>query len=611
MTVDPYEPPAPPPDPPPARAAWRRTAPLAVVVAGCAALVRVAFQSGIEAYPKLELIRNRLDDQVLYDAWAKAVLHRVPMDWAASGHEFVYWAARAPGVLPQDPLYAYLLAGFYGTVGFAYDGWRALQAVLGVATAVLVFVLARHHVRTPVALVCGVLAGLYQPLVFYEATFLREPLATFLVAVALVSASAAAASEGRRRASGWAAAAGLALGLAVLLRSHLVLLAASLALWLWWTTRQRVGRRLALLLVASVAILVVPVVARNSIHAGRPAWVSSSGPYNLFIGNVHDAAGTGPSAEYARVKAAGPQVDLVRALAADVRAHPRAFVRRQLTKTADLVGAREVPDNLSLQMGRKCSPLLALAVVDDRWLMPLALLGAAVGLAAWRRHTLLYAGLLAYAASVVPFIVVSRLRLPMLPLLAVLAGLALDAAWRLAERRQGWRLAGLVIAAGGLVAAWHPGPARLRPVDYQMAAAAYDRRGQLREAAGDLPAAFRAYARAVALNPDHGDALAGALRVRPAVPPRAVPPRAAELCEEARQAAARERFDAALELLHEAARLAPDWWLPAQYMANVEAMRGRLPEALPHLERAVALAPGQRMLRDNLRAVRRQVGEAG
>src|SRR5262245_26819080 len=210
---------------------WRRLTPPLVVVL-LALTVRVGFQGGAEAYPRLELIRNSADDQVLYDYWARHIVAGREMDWTATGHEFAYWAARWPGVFPQDPLYAYALAAFYRAFGFAYDAVRAVQAALGAATALLVWALARRQVGGGIAFMCGLLAALYQPLVFYEATLLREPLATFLMAGALLAVSAAASAQ--RRARSWAAAslAGVLLGAAVVTRSHLALPAAVLGAWL-------------------------------------------------------------------------------------------------------------------------------------------------------------------------------------------------------------------------------------------------------------------------------------------------------------------------------------------------------------------------------------------
>ncbi len=585
---------------------WRRLAPPLFVVL-LALTVRIAFQRNAEAYPRLELIRNALDDQVLYDLWARSILAGVPVDWAATGHEFAYWARRWPGVFAQDPLYAYALAGFFRVFGFAYDGVRALQAAMGAATALLVWALARRHVSPGAALACGGIAALYQPLVFYEATLLREPLATFLVAGALLAVSAAASGSRRTRAVFAAGAGGTLLGLAVVTRSHLMLPAAALGVWLLLATR-RLGVAPAVCLAAAAAMPVAPVVAVNVARSGHPAFVSSAGPYNLFVGNVHDTAG-GPSPRYFEVKAQGPpeSVDLLAALREEVARHPWTFMRLQTEKAASLLGTREAPDNLNVAMGGSVDPALRMAAVTDALLMPLALLGAALGLTRCRRHAALYTFVLAYAASVVPFIVVSRLRQPLLPALAVFVGIAADRIheWVASGRRM--QAAGLAAAALLGAVAMSPHHPPIRNTDYLMAAAAYARLGELREAAGDDSGALRAYGRAVALNPEHMAAVTGAVRARAALGTPPLDTEAADLCAQARSAAQAGRYDEALRLLDEAAERAPEWAVPYHYRVNVQLLRGDAAAALADQERAVALDPGDALQRENLKALRRTI----
>jgi len=587
------------------RRAW------AALLVGLAALaVRAAFQLHLEAYPKLELIRNALDDQVLYDSWAKHILAGAPMDWERTGHEFAYWAARAPGVFAQDPLYSYALAGFYRAFGFRYDAVRALQALLGVGTALLVFRLASGLLRPPAALAAGLCAALYQPLVFYEATFLREPLATFLMAAALVCVQAAGEDGAPpRRAYGPALGGGALLGLAVLTRSHLALPALAAAAWLFARTRRQAGARPVLALAAALLLVLSPVVAANVVGSGGPAFVSSAGPYNLFIGNVHDADG-GPSPAYLALKAQGPpqSVDLVGALADDVRAHPLAFVARQLTKTAQLLAPGERPDNVSLAMGRLLEPRLGLALVTDALLLPLALFGLVLALRRWRHHALWLAYLAAGVASIVPFIVVSRLRLPLLPALALAAGVVVEQAVTLAAARRPVAFGALALAAGALVFVLWPHPQPHRHVDYQMAAAAYETLGQQREEEGDARAARRAFGRAVALNPDHQGAADAAARLDTSLPPPPLDREAAALCEQARGEARDGRPSEALGLLDQASRRAPEWALPFRYRASVHALGGDRRAAVDDLESAVALVPEDVELRGALKALRRDVG---
>jgi tetratricopeptide (TPR) repeat protein len=300
-------------------------------------------------------------------------------------------------------------------------------------------------------------------------------------------------------------------------------------------------------------------------------------------------------------------VDLLAALRREVAERPWAVAKLQAVKAARLFGAAEVPDNLSVAMGRETTPLLRAAFVTDHLLMAPALVGLALALARWRRHALPLAWVLAYAASVIPFIVVSRLRLPLLPALAVLAAVAADRAWELLATSRRAAAAGVLAAVAAALVALRPGRQPLRATDFQMAAAAYETRARQLEEDGAAGRAAAAYARAVVLNPDHLGAVEGAARLRP--PVTAVEnPYAAELCRRAGEAAQGGRLDEAARLLEEAVQEAPEWWLPYQYRANVQVLRGDPAAALPDLERAVARAPQDARLRDNLKALRKEAG---
>jgi tetratricopeptide (TPR) repeat protein len=590
--------------------ALRRIA-LPLLVGLVALAVRTAFLTGLETYPKFELIRNRLDDQVFFHGWAVSMVEQRPLDLLATGHEFAYWAQARPGVFPQDPLYAWALAAVYRTIGFHFDLVRWAQALLGAAAAALTCLLARRLMRWPGAVAAGLAVALYGPLVFYEAAFLREaPAAALCVAVLYLLDTAVRPREPPHpRAGVLLVLAGLLLGSTVLLRSNVLLFALGAAVWVW---RASGSRRLALVFAAALAVPVLPVVALNVVRSGRPALISSSGPYNFFIGNVHDATGDGKGswAHYATVKASGPaeSVSLYRSALADIAAHPAAWAKLQARKMALFFSPRDLPDNLSYAMGRRRNPRLGPAVLEMHLLLPAAVAGLVLGLRRWPRSSLLYVFLALYAASVIVFFVVSRLQLPVVPVLAVFAGLAVDAWWT-AVRRQAWKTAAaaaalFIAAALGL----RPPPDDYRGVDLEMAAAASFTRGLEAEAAGRLSEARRFYGEAVALNPDHEPALARLTSSGPAEPEGPPRPEAAALCEEARQAAAASRYEEARRLLAEAQRLEPAWSVPHQYLANVEFLAGDRRAALRHLERAVELDPLNLALRANLKALRRQRG---
>ncbi len=587
--------------------------------------VRFYYLAGIEAYPRFECIKNRLDDQVVFDVWARSIVAGERFDYAASGHEFAYWAAQNPGVYPQAPLYPFFVAACYRLFGFRYDLVRAVQMLAGAASCALLYLLARRFLARPAAALCGLAAAFYGPFVFYEGALLRAGLFTF-VAVAgllLVTVAAEAAPRGLALRS---SAAGLALSAGVLLRPNYLLVAALAAGWLYWTRARSSpsaatlrlppfegtlseARRSLAWLAAALVLPLLPIAAVNSVRSGSPAFLSSNGPYIFFIGNVHDAPGTtaGISPYYRQVKASAPagEVDLVREALADVARHPGEFLRLQAKKAVHFFSAAEIPNNLSYAMARETNPRLAIAALQFYLLLPLALAGVAVSLRRPRRYLLLYLFAGGYWAATVAFYVLSRLRQPVVPVLLIFAAVALEAWWRVLRARR-FSLAGATALAVVAVTAWlAPGPPDHRSADYQMAAAAHVSVAEERERGGRADAARRHYARALALNPDYRSALER-LAVLDAGRP-APGPEILALCEQARRSAAEGASAEAVKLLERAVELAPDSALPHRYLSNVHYLAGEPRRAMRALEAAVELEPLQDLDRANLKRLRQEV----
>ena len=575
--------------------------------------VRLFYLAGIEAYPKFEHIKNRLDDQVVFDLWAKSIVAGERFDYAVSGHEFAYWAAQSPGIYPQAPLYPFFVAACYRLFGFRYDSVRVVQMLLGAAACALLCVLARRFVRGPAAVACGLAAAFYGPFVFYEGAVLRAGLFNF-VALAGLLLLVLTAETAPRRLVPLSLAAGLALSAGVLLRPNYLLVAVLAAGWLYWTKSRSSGgrlearRALTWLMIAMVSPL-LPTVAVNSVRSGSLAFLSSNGPYIFFIGNVHDASGitAGASPYYYEVKTSAPagEVDLVRETLADAARHPAAWFRLQAKKAAYFFSVGEIPNNLSYAMARATNPRLALAGIELYLLLPLALIGVAVSLRQPRRYAVLYLFVGGYWAATAMFYVLSRLRQPVIPVLLIFAGVALEAWWR-AVRARRWGLSGAMALAVVVATAWlKPGPPVHRATDYQMAAAAHVDLADELEGDGRVAGARQHYARAVGLNPDHDGALARFIRIsgRPAP----AEPEILALCLQARQAADNGNSGEAVRLLERAAELAPHSALPHRYLSNVYYIAGDPRRAMGALEAAIGLDPRDALDRGNLTRLRQEV----
>jgi 4-amino-4-deoxy-L-arabinose transferase-like glycosyltransferase len=165
----------------------------------------------------------------------------------------------------QDPLYPYLLAAVYATLGTRPAVVYAVHALAGVACVWLVYSITSALFGRASAVIAGIAAALYGPLIFYETLRLREVAITL---AALAAVRAAMSALALRRASPWFAA-GLAAGVAVLLKSSALLFAGALAAIIAWRERDDMAEvaRAAGAFAAGIAIAMA--AARGTQRGGR------------------------------------------------------------------------------------------------------------------------------------------------------------------------------------------------------------------------------------------------------------------------------------------------------------------------------------------------------
>ncbi len=467
------------------------------IVLGIAALVRLAHFAAVRDAPFVAQLA--LDSQE-YDRWARAIAGG---DWLGSEPFF------------QAPLYPYLVALVYRAVGAAPAAVYLLQIALALAGCwALIRAGARLGGRR-LALAAGLLFALYQPFWFYDVQLLKESLAVDLAAALLALLLAARADD---RKTAWLAA-GLAAGLLALLRENL-LLALPFLLPLAWRRGEPASRgvaRLALLL-AGLALPLLPVAARNAALGGGLLPTTSQGGVNFYIGNHPGADGTYrplvvgkqiPSYERAEARRLAEQAS-GRALSAGevsrywlgrslawVRAEPGAWLALQARKLALYWSWYEWPDAVDYYWMKQRSAPLGLPGLE---------FGAVALLAAWgllleRRRLARWAPVLLFELgwmlSVVAFFLFARYRLPALPGLLLLAAVPLAVSlerWRSGARRTALA-GGLAIAL--VVAAPHFAGFRPRGdlVEFNL--------GRLAAERGDRSAAALHYRAALAADPRH------------------------------------------------------------------------------------------------------------
>jgi tetratricopeptide (TPR) repeat protein len=333
---------------------------------------------------------------------------------------------------------------------------------------VLVWRLAREVFDRRVALLAGAMAAVYSMLIFYEGTLLVLNLQIPLLLLALLASLRALESPTPGR---WLWV-GALVGLAALARQNALLFAPMLLVWLLWCLRERVplGRRLVLAaaLTAGVAMLVLPATARNYAVGGDLTLITSSGGSNFFVGNNPDANGSyriplrfqralaDDQQEHAAIYHAYAERSMGRELLpseasafwvreglAFIRQQPGDWLRLEIHKLGLFLNALEIWNNRSFEVSRQFSWVLRLPLLSFGVMLPFALLGIALSAPRWKRLFPLYAMIAVYLATALIFFVISRYRMPAVPILIVFAAFGV---WHCLDAARARRFGALAVA---------------------------------------------------------------------------------------------------------------------------------------------------------------------
>jgi tetratricopeptide (TPR) repeat protein len=486
-------------------------------------------------------------DAKFYDLWARDIA-------AGTGER---------GAFFMTPLYSYFLAMVYRLFGRDLLLVRMIQAGLGSATAALVYLLGREVFDRKVGLLAGLVTASYGALIFYDCSVLLTPLLVFLNVLA-VFLLVRADTSGR---SVHYLAAGAVLGLAAVGRAAALVSATAAVLWIGFPTRDRPARsasavqragasravgsaggpsgarsaavRRAALVVLGIVVVVAPVTVRNFVVERDFVPITSNGGLNFFIGNGEGATGgyvkpegldivTDPDGETIAERALGRELrpSEVSGYWYDrawdhIKARPGQWAQLMVRKVAFVMSSYELPQLENYYFQKRYSPLLTLPLPGFAIIAPLALLG--LGLTFRRRRPrllALYASV--YLLSIAAFFVVARYRLPVVPVLIVLASYAV---FELVDRVRSRNLAALAAPAVALAVLLFVVNANHYDVDRDSGfAQPHFRLGIIYAERGMTEEAVAEYETAIRLDPDYpksylnlGAALTGAGRTEEAM----------------------------------------------------------------------------------------------
>jgi 4-amino-4-deoxy-L-arabinose transferase-like glycosyltransferase len=254
-----------------------------------AAIVLVGL--GLRAYRVAEPLATPGDDAHAYFALSKALYE----EGSYGGPEFRDSSDWSPGA---PLLYA---ASFYATGGAREGVARIVEALLGAAAIIVVFLLGRRIACRPAGLIAAFGVAVYPPFIHSTGALMSEPPALFTLPAAVLAFLWASDQATTTRAWRWLVP-GFLFGATALIRPEYLVVGLAFAALAAIRVGRGAGWRPSLtatgLLVAAFLAPIVPWMVRNAVVLDRVVPISTGNGKALYVGTFLPADG-----EYQRVKA--------------------------------------------------------------------------------------------------------------------------------------------------------------------------------------------------------------------------------------------------------------------------------------------------------------------
>ena len=355
----------------------------------------------------------------------------------------------------QPPLYPAFLGLLHLLFGPNFYAYRLVQFALGALSVTLLYLIGRRVFSPGVGLAAGLIASVYGPLLYFEGELLPPVLGILLNLGLLLLLLRDDTPQSK-----WVClAAGLGLGLAAAAIPTVLPFALCVVGWLILRSEPaRFSARLvrALVFVLGIGAVLGGIAWRNWVVGRDVVLLSSNSGLNFYIGNNADFPRTAqmrPGTEWYGLIRRPQQAGLAKPSEqsayfwkeafAFIKERPVDYVSLQIRKIGLFWQGGEIRRNTDMYFARRYSSLLSALVWHDKLAFPFGLVAplALVGLvlaAKGRKEGLIALFVLSYAGAVVAFFPTARYRLPLIPLLILLACYA--GAWikaRILDRQWG------------------------------------------------------------------------------------------------------------------------------------------------------------------------------
>ncbi|MEW5807742.1 MAG: tetratricopeptide repeat protein [Acidobacteriota bacterium] len=384
-------------------------------------------------------------DSLKYDQWAKAILE---------GRLF------EEGAFYQAPFYPYFVSFIYSIFSPSPVGVYVVQMLIGLATTLLVFLVAKRYFSGRTALLASAIFALHPTITFFESKLLPETLAILIGLMLLYMLKGYAESEERRTGPVTlllSAGSGILLGISCLIRPNMLLLFPLAFLWIMlsgWRKKHLTdeaaagkgvrifGRRIvhAAAFSAGFLVAILPVTYRNYLRSGDFVLISLNGGITFCQGNNPYAYGiytplpgfSGDIVQQRMEERYYAQAQSKRALSDQeisrfwfdkglqfIRMHPWQWVLLEMKKFFYFFDSYEHSLEYNYSIEREY--VINMAFIPFGIIISFALFGI-IASYPWRGKAPLMLYLSVQFFTVMIFYMSSRYRLPAVPVLCIFAG---------------------------------------------------------------------------------------------------------------------------------------------------------------------------------------------
>ena len=392
-------------------------------------------------------------DEVFYDNWALSI---------SQGHII------GRTVFNGMPLYAYFLGFIYSIFGHSIDAVRYIQAFLGTASCLIVYLLARHIFSRKIGLLSAFIYLMYGLFVFYEAHLLGVTLAIFLTLFAILMLFHSLLRQSTLNFF----ITGIIIGLSSLTMAGILTFIPFVLLGIFYIYGKKIKTLVSCLILLVGMVCPISIAALHNYLAEKDLVIMSAhGGITFYNGNNPNASpyfesiielyGSGKESLIydSRIVA---EKDLKRSLKPSevssywmrkginyILHNPFDYVQLVFRKILAVLNKYEFYDStISFKRMKQFTPILNIPVITFSMIFPFAILGILLNLRLNRKVYFLYSYLFSYTVFLILFMIFSRYRLPLLPVLIIFSACGFHKTWEsvITQRKDLLRYAAIVFA---------------------------------------------------------------------------------------------------------------------------------------------------------------------